>query len=117
MDLPTDRYTGTFIIDTLNYTTSLGPRLVILMINPQLLGGIGEPGKAGLLGNNFPNPFPAATSIPFRLPLQENTELGIYDLDGKLVRLIFSGPLGEGEGGGNRHAKERKEIVIQLERG
>ncbi len=97
MDLPTDRYTGTFIIDTLNYTTSLGPRLVILMINPQLLGGIGEPGKAGLLGNNFPNPFPAATSIPFRLPLQENTELGIYDLDGKLVRLIFSGPLGEGD--------------------
>jgi hypothetical protein len=97
VDIPTDRNMDSFVLDSLHYTTSLGPKLVILMFNPQILGGISEQGNGGLLGNNYPNPFSTATSITFRLPLQSNTDLGIYNLDGKLVRILFSGPLSKGE--------------------
>ena len=97
MDIPTDRNTDSFILDSLHYTTSLGPKLVILMFNPQILGGIRESGNSGLLGNNYPNPFSASTTISFRLPIRGSADLGIYDLNGKLVRLVFSGSLDEGD--------------------
>ncbi len=96
VDIPTDRNTDSFILDSLHYTTSLGPKLVILMFNPQILGGISEPRKGSLRGYNYPNPFTSETTISFMLPARGNTYLGIYDLNGKLVRLVFSGSLDEG---------------------
>jgi len=97
VDIPTDHNTGTFIIDTLNYNTSLGPKHVILMFNPQILGGISESGKGTLLGNNYPNPFSAATTISLTLPRRGNADLGIFDLNGKQVRHLFSGLINEGD--------------------
>ncbi|MCX6288016.1 MAG: agmatine deiminase family protein [Bacteroidetes bacterium] len=97
VDIATDRIPDAFYPDTLNYTTSLGPKRVILMINPQILGGISEREEVILLRNNFPNPFSATTTLSFRLSGRGNVDLGIYDLNGRLIRNICSGLLVEGD--------------------
>jgi len=43
------------------------------------------------LGQNFPNPFFAITTIPFTLQQQEKVEITVYNAAGTLVRTIWSG--------------------------
>ena len=51
------------------------------------------------LAQNYPNPFRAATTITYALPLQLQITLAIYDIRGALVRtlLSFTGPAGQHE--------------------
>ncbi|MFC2088131.1 FlgD immunoglobulin-like domain containing protein, partial [Calditrichota bacterium] len=44
------------------------------------------------LGNNFPNPFNPVTIIPVSLPQSSEIKLKIYDLLGKEIKTVFSGP-------------------------
>ena len=41
-----------------------------------------------LLGQNFPNPFSERTSISLKLAAGARIEMGMYDINGKLVRLL-----------------------------
>lgn len=61
-----------------------------------VLGEEAVPGTFGLFGN-FPNPFNAGTTIRFQLAQTEVVSLGIYDVQGQLVRLLWSGSLAAGE--------------------
>lgn len=49
-----------------------------------------QPGSGGLitLGQNYPNPYSGSTTIPFTLVKQSDVNLGIYDLNGRLLRTI-----------------------------
>jgi hypothetical protein len=48
------------------------------------------------LGNNYPNPFNPATSIPFALNKSEVVTLKIYDIRGSLVSTVMSAHLNAG---------------------
>ncbi|MCX6136021.1 MAG: DUF3160 domain-containing protein [Ignavibacteriales bacterium] len=72
---------------------------------PSLLTGVGEPHTETMLPSamellpNFPNPFNTSTIISFRVAPQTDGvvhELGIYDLNGRLVRLLVRGQLPAG---------------------
>jgi len=44
------------------------------------------------LSQNYPNPFNPSTKISFSLPSDETVRLAVYSLDGRLVRVLLSGP-------------------------
>lgn len=45
----------------------------------------------------WPNPFNPRTSVVFSLPSAQAIEAAVYDLQGRRVRLLHQGPLGQGE--------------------
>ena len=49
-----------------------------------------------LLNQNYPNPFNNMTKITFYLPMGENVEIIIYNLNGKKIEDLFSGYLSNG---------------------
>ncbi len=52
--------------------------------------GIGDlPAAAAALAQNYPNPFNPLTSIPFSLERAGRLRLGVYDIHGRLVRLLL----------------------------
>lgn len=57
--------------------------------------------RATALVQNYPNPFNPTTMIPFMLHKTSNVSLTVYDVSGRLVRVIFTGRLEAG-----RHLKE-----------
>ncbi|MEI6886167.1 MAG: agmatine deiminase family protein [Bacteroidota bacterium] len=93
----TDQLPGSYLVDSLHYTTDLGPKHVILMVNPQILGGTGEVHSTGLSAGNFPNPFTNKTTIHFSLGEEGIISLGIFDLNGKLIRELGSGTYSAGK--------------------
>lgn len=97
MILPT-MMTPTFqyAVDTLHYTSPLGTRHVIIMINDELLTGIGELTQKPMLGNSFPNPFYSLTTIPFELDEPGDVSLSVTDISGCMVRSLCSGKWSEG---------------------
>lgn len=42
------------------------------------------------LGQNYPNPFNSNTRIPFRVPYTTHIKLSLYDIRGRLVRVIIN---------------------------
>jgi hypothetical protein len=42
------------------------------------------------LGQNYPNPFNSSTIIEYRLALESEVEISIYDLKGKLVKTLVN---------------------------
>ena len=43
------------------------------------------------LGQNFPNPFDEGTDIPFTISRAENVNLALYDMQGRMVRVLING--------------------------
>jgi phosphatidylserine/phosphatidylglycerophosphate/cardiolipin synthase-like enzyme len=43
------------------------------------------------LYQNYPNPFNPVTTIRFEIPYQQNVELGIYDILGREVKMLYDG--------------------------
>jgi FlgD Ig-like domain/FG-GAP-like repeat len=43
------------------------------------------------LSQNYPNPFNPSTTIEYSLEKQDNIKISIYDITGKLVRVLFEG--------------------------
>lgn len=57
------------------------------------------PGRAAVrfaMEGNHPNPFTRRTRISYRLPSRQNVSLRIYDVRGRLVRQLESGPMDAG---------------------
>jgi subtilase family protein/flagellar hook capping protein FlgD len=48
------------------------------------------------LGQNAPNPFGTATHIRYGIPARDRVSLGIYDVQGRLVRRLVDGEIGAG---------------------
>ncbi|MCB0301291.1 MAG: T9SS type A sorting domain-containing protein, partial [Calditrichaeota bacterium] len=46
---------------------------------------------------NYPNPFNGETNIRFRIGEPTKTTLVVYDINGRVVKTIFSGELNQGE--------------------
>lgn len=100
MLIPTRLAPGsTFIVDSLHYTTTLGTRRIILMMNSDLL--VGTPGEHDrpVLGFCYPNPLQTETVIPVTLTKPERVELAIFTLDGRMVNRLYTGTLTEGHHG------------------
>ncbi|MEI6889215.1 MAG: agmatine deiminase family protein [Bacteroidales bacterium] len=93
----TDHIPGLYLIDSVNYTTNLGTGRFILMVNPQILGGIRADQTQSISAANFPNPFISATTINFSLREVGNIRLGIFDLNGQLISEPVSGAYPAGE--------------------
>jgi gingipain R len=54
------------------------------------------PEHVNLLGN-YPNPFNPSTRIAFELPVDTAVRLGVYDIRGRLVRMLVNETLGSGK--------------------
>lgn len=59
------------------------------------LGG-GAPSETFAVGANYPNPFNAATNIPFELPVAGRVRLTVYNLLGQRIRVVEDGPFDRG---------------------
>lgn len=93
----TDNITGSYLVDSLHYTSNLGPEHVILMVNPQILEGIGEDYSTGTSAGSFPNPFTNRTTITFSLGQSGFADLEIFDLNGKFICKLASGEFTAGK--------------------
>jgi len=49
------------------------------------------------MAQNYPNPFNAQTIIAFTIPAASNIDLAVYDLMGRRVEILYSGPITSGE--------------------
>jgi len=56
----------------------------------------GRPGNAATLCQNAPNPFRGSTEITYALPTSAKVNLDIYDVSGRQVTTLVSGPAGPG---------------------
>jgi hypothetical protein len=63
------------------------------LLEPADVTGLGgsEPPSVTYLSQNFPNPFNPSTTIAFGLEAEGNVSLRVYDVSGKLVRVIVEG--------------------------
>ena len=50
-----------------------------------------------IVSANFPNPFNPSTIVAFYLPKPGNVDIAIYDLNGQIVKTLFSGYNGAGD--------------------
>jgi len=68
-------------------------------LRPKLISAVQDDAlpKDFLLGDNYPNPFNPATTIPFKLPYPEFVRLQVFDLNGRLVRTLARGKMAAGE--------------------
>jgi len=48
------------------------------------------------LHHNYPNPFNAATTISFAVPTETEIDLAVYDIMGRRVTILYSGPVNAG---------------------
>jgi len=80
----------TYLIDTLNITSSVGSVRVIIMINSDLLTSIRETEQQAFLGLNYPNPFTVETSIPVTNGKPCAISLEIFDIRGMKIRTLIS---------------------------
>ena len=66
----------------------------LFSLNTQFLSPVDQdPGlpAANSLGAGYPNPFNPATTIAFSLAEPEAVDLAVYDLTGRLVRVLLAG--------------------------
>ncbi len=61
-----------------------------IMIGPIVIGGTGLPTFFSL-SQNYPNPFADRTRIVYQIPEKQHVSLGIYDVSGKLIRVLADG--------------------------
>lgn len=53
--------------------------------------------KSAHLYQNYPNPFNPETTIHFYLPTEQNVEISLYSVQGKLIKTLYSGIKPKGE--------------------
>ena len=53
--------------------------------------------RVAFLSQNAPNPFVQTTSVRYGLPVSGRAELGVYTVQGRLVRRLVSGLVEAGE--------------------
>jgi hypothetical protein len=78
--------------DRVNYVPPEGP----IKQNPQFEQKLKET-NFFLLGNNWPNPFNAETTIKFKLFSKKEVSLVIYNILGEKIKVIYQGEQGIGE--------------------
>jgi hypothetical protein len=54
-------------------------------------GSSSSEGYQTAMGPNTPNPFNPTTEIPYSIEKRQNVSLKIYSVEGKLIRVLFSG--------------------------
>jgi len=67
----------------------------VVTAGPYVTGVRGEKLQA-TLAQNFPNPFNPSTTISYTLSIPADVQLAVYGVDGKLVRVLDSGPKRQG---------------------
>jgi agmatine/peptidylarginine deiminase len=98
MILPLSPYASPdFIVDSLKFTASSGNYHVIIMVNPDLLSGIGRRTSENSLGSAFPNPFSTTTQIPVFLGNRTQAKIEIVDMRGEIVATLLEGKEKEGK--------------------
>jgi agmatine deiminase len=86
--------TMTFLADSMWIVTPIDTQYVIIMLNDSLLfGSAGKlpDGSTALLGNSYPNPVNATTTIPFTLTEPASVKIEILDLNGRSLQTLVSG--------------------------
>lgn len=81
------------------FVSNIEGRLDVLAFDPEAIEtDIEEPPlpKRSLFLSNYPNPFNPSTTIEFYLPRSGEVNLSIYNVNGRLVQVIFDGELNAG---------------------
>ncbi len=90
-------------LNQLNITVRGGdviPYLGMINVIPISVPVLSEDSKFGL-ENVFPNPFDQSTLINYSIPEQSNISLKIYDINGRLIKVLYEG----NQAGGNYSVK------------
>ena len=88
------------IVITNLFATEAGQPIIIVLESNDLATSIDE--ETGLptgyaLAQNFPNPFNPTTTVSFELPQPAEIRIAVYDVMGKLVRVLSSGQMAAGQ--------------------
>ena len=109
---PGDRYYPLRIADDLDgdgmheivmtnlFATEAGQPIIIILESNGMATAIDE--ETGLptgfaLAQNFPNPFNPTTTVSFELPQASQVTVSVYDVMGKLMRVLTSGQMAGGQ--------------------
>lgn len=69
-----------------------------ILLRPDIILGVEmQPVPRGKLQQNAPNPFNPGTRIDFQLLVPEKVRVAVYDIRGRLVRVLFDAPLPAGD--------------------
>lgn len=70
--------------------------LAVQVNGPELVG-VGDIPRLAFLDQNAPNPFAQRTAIRFGLPRAAQASIGVFDVQGRRVRMLVDGNLAAGE--------------------
>jgi subtilisin family serine protease len=90
-------YYGEVLITTNDADNSLITVPVTLTVTPETGIGDEEQVRSVVFFGAVPNPFNPMTSLHFRLPSESDVDLRIYDVAGRRVRTLVSGPRPAGD--------------------
>lgn len=99
IDIPVDIPTGEMRVDTLDILAEDGHYKVILKVDGDLLNGITNPlatASTSKIESISPNPFNASTRITFRLDNPSRATLGVYNLQGQIIKTLADQAFSEG---------------------
>lgn len=69
---------------------SRGIAVLTVPMNPVAVASVGAAPRLEL-EQNYPNPFRSSTQLAFSIPQAEHVRLGVYDVSGRIVRMLVDG--------------------------
>jgi agmatine/peptidylarginine deiminase len=94
--LPTENPEG-FIQDTMFIDCDGGDQEVLIIVDEDLISGIGEPEGSKVISSIYPNPFEEITQLNLHVEQAQDISMEVYDIRGVMVAGIPTARLSAGE--------------------
>lgn len=80
------------------FLATYGRGIYMTNLDPNPIGVVNQTSDVSdfRLSQNYPNPFNPATIIDFDLPKNQNVQLGVYDITGRLIMMLENRPMKAG---------------------
>jgi len=94
--IPVDQPLG-FVQDTMFIECEAGGHEVLIIVDEDIISGIKTPAESITISNVYPNPFDSRTNISFSIQHDQNVEINILDVRGKIVTILTNRQFNHGD--------------------